>query len=187
MTWLELLVDFELYTGITCQTPSKDEQSTWGQRALLLKKVVKTLLACRGGGPGALKKDYGCSNRVTSLAPFGQHYAQGLRRRAMFAAGKATHRAVGANAYTWAISNTGESLSKHLTDYTGFKLGGRGEEDHRSRFEKQLQQQAKVEVRRRCYTKTSPLQAELPVGVRRAAGKDHKFEVLLALDQLSDE
>ena len=123
VTWFELLVDFELTAGVKCQSPELEEQLPWGDRARVLMRVIKALLTCRGGGPGALKKNFGYSKRTASLAPFGLRHLPGLQRRPVFAAGLATTRAVGANACTWALAGSKGPLAKSQTDYKGFQLG----------------------------------------------------------------
>ena len=52
VSWLELVVDLELATGINCAPPD-EENSTWGEKTVLLRQVVKLILTMRGGGPEA--------------------------------------------------------------------------------------------------------------------------------------
>lgn len=52
VTWLELLVDFELLSGINCMRPQST--ATWGARAELLRGIVKLVLKVRGPGATAL-------------------------------------------------------------------------------------------------------------------------------------
>ena len=154
VTWAELLVDFEVTSGVKCQRPNSDEDECWGVRSLLLKKVVRALVTARGGGLKALDKHYGSNKRTTSLAPFGQHYLPGLDRRPVFAGGAATTKAIGVNACSWALSGSEEPLSKWKTSYQGFKLGRDRSEELRRRY-LELLPDGEHTTRRRCSRKTS--------------------------------
>ena len=79
--------------------------------------------SARGGGPQSLVKQYGKSSRVTTLAPFGQHYLLGLNRRPEFAAGEAAIRGIAANAWRWASTSDGGPIANFQTDLTGFFTG----------------------------------------------------------------
>ena len=110
VTWLELLVDFELYTGTRCCDASASPLPTWGERASLLHKVVNKVLRVRGDGLKDLRINYGFSYAVSTLAPFGEARLKGLLRRPRFASGDATNRAVAKSCWEWANSET-SSLS----------------------------------------------------------------------------
>jgi hypothetical protein len=69
VTWLELVTDFEIASGINCKRPQGNE--TWGARAELLRGIVKLILKIRGKGAGEMETYYGTSKRITALAPFG--------------------------------------------------------------------------------------------------------------------
>ena len=96
VTWLELLADFELSTGIDCKFPQIP--ATWGKRAELLRSVLKLILKVRSPVAEALEVVYGTSRRITALAPFGVLHLGGLTRRPVFAA-EATPKAVAVNAW----------------------------------------------------------------------------------------
>ena len=123
MSWLELLVDFEVDSGLRCM---QDEPVTpsWGVRAVLLKHIVKIMLIVRGKGPKTMDKHWGCTKRIASLAPFGCLELEGLLRRPAFAGGVTTTRAVARNAWTWASSKSSATLREFHTDYKGFHVGG---------------------------------------------------------------
>ena len=156
MTWFELLVDFELTAGVKCQSLELEEQLPWGDRARVLMRVIKALLTCRGGGPGALKKNFGYGKRTASLAPFGLRHLPGLQRRPVFAAGLATSRVVGASACTWALAGGKGPLAKFQTDYKGFQLGRAKNEELQARYKVLVEEAAEEEkkVLRRCRQKT---------------------------------
>jgi len=154
VTWAELLVDFEITTGVKCQRPDGNEEESWGVRSLLLKKVVRALVTARGGGLKALDKHYGSNKRSTSLAPFGQHYLPGLDRRPVFAGGAATLKAIGVNACSWALAGSEEPLSKWKTSYQGYKLGQERSKELRQRYLDLLTDGVHT-TRRRCSRKTS--------------------------------
>ena len=103
VSYAELLIDFELTTGLRC---SKDGQArdSWSERAKLLRVVLKILLNLRGGKGGGLHKFYG-ENRgrpSTSLAVFGAKRLPGLNRPPVFALGLSAVRCIATNA--WAAS-----------------------------------------------------------------------------------
>lgn len=100
VTWLELVTDFEIAAGINCQRPQGKD--TWGERAGLLRGIVKLIVTIRGKGASELDTDYGSSPRITALAPFGARFLSGLCRRPQFVAGDATAKAVAVNAWQWA-------------------------------------------------------------------------------------
>ena len=121
VTWLELLVDFELATGINCKKPQGE--ATWGSRAELLRGIVKLVLKVRGPGAGALETFFGTSKRITSLAPFGAKFLSGVLRRPVFVAGEATIKAVAVNAWQWAVENKEKRIQLHSISYINFKRG----------------------------------------------------------------
>ena len=47
VTWLELVIDFELTTGLRCQEDRTEERS-WEEKATLLKKIIRSLVNTRG-------------------------------------------------------------------------------------------------------------------------------------------
>ena len=69
VTWLELVADFEIASGINCRRPQSED--TWGARAELLRGIVKLILTIRSKGAGEMDTFYGSSRRITALAPFG--------------------------------------------------------------------------------------------------------------------
>ena len=97
--WLELLVDFELSTGVDCKQPQLT--ADWGKRAELLRSVLKLILKVRSPVPEALAATFGASRRISSLAPFGFQFLGGLTRRVTFVS-KATPKGVAVNAWQWA-------------------------------------------------------------------------------------
>ena len=50
VSWLELLVEFELHTGVRCCEANACPMPSWGERAKLLQKVVTQVLKVRGDG-----------------------------------------------------------------------------------------------------------------------------------------
>ena len=124
VTWLELLIDFELSTGINCCRPSKAATDSWGQRAELLRHIVKLMLKVRGGGSKALENDYGVSPRVSSLSVFGAKFLPGLSRRPTFVSGARTPKATAVNAWQWAVEGKAKIPQLHKVSYVGFVRGG---------------------------------------------------------------
>ena len=53
VTWLELLVDFEIASGINCK--KQQDEANWGARAELLRGIVKLIIKVRGTG-GTMEK-----------------------------------------------------------------------------------------------------------------------------------
>jgi hypothetical protein len=100
VTWLELLVDFEIATGVNCKRPQGE--ANWGSRAELLRGIIKLILKVRGPGAGAMETFFGTSKRITALAPVGAKFLSGLLRKPVFVAGEATIDAVAVNAWQWA-------------------------------------------------------------------------------------
>lgn len=97
VTWLELLADFEIASGVNCKKPQSE--ATWGARAELLRGKVKLIIKVRGTGAKDMDLFFGTSKRITALAPFGAKFLSGLLRRPIFVAGEATIRAVAVNAW----------------------------------------------------------------------------------------
>ena len=79
VTWLELLADFEIATGINCK--KTQGEAAWGARAELLRGIVKLILKVRGPVTGAMESFFGTSKGITALAPFGAKFLSGLLRR----------------------------------------------------------------------------------------------------------
>ena len=124
VTWLELLVDFEVATGIRCCEANACPLPPWGERARLLQRVVIHILKVRGGGLKELKNSYGVSYAVSTLAPIGQSRLKGLRRRPCFVGGEATIKVIAKSCWRWAQGETTATLqSSQLVDFTGFKVG----------------------------------------------------------------
>ena len=120
VTWLELVIDFELSTGVNCAHP--DKVTGWGEKAVMLRQVVKLILSARGGGPKELHNLYGEDKNVYTLAPFGKKEAAGLRRRPKFV-DESTPKAVARNAWTWACDPQETPIQKHTVNYSGFTRG----------------------------------------------------------------
>ena len=57
VTWLELVADFEIASGINCRRPQSED--TWGARAELLRGIVKLILTLRGKGAGEMEPSMG--------------------------------------------------------------------------------------------------------------------------------
>ena len=76
VTWLELVADFEIATGVNCIR--QHSNTTWGARAELLRGIVKLILKVRGTGAAEMETYYGTSKRITALAPFGAQFLGGL-------------------------------------------------------------------------------------------------------------
>ena len=53
VTWLELVADFDIASGINCKRPQGNE--TWGARAELLRGIIKLILTIRGKGAGEME------------------------------------------------------------------------------------------------------------------------------------
>ena len=121
VTWLELLVDFELSSGVNCMQPQG--KATWGDRAELLRNIGKFVLKVRSPQKEALETVYGNSRRITALAPFGALHLGGLLRRPVFVSGPAASKAIAVNAWQWAEEGKEKLLQKHKVSYTGFKRG----------------------------------------------------------------
>ena len=121
VTWLEMVVDFEIASGINCKKPQGE--ATWGARAELLRGIVKLILTVRGKGAGEMKAFFGTSKRITSLAPFGAMFLSGLLRKPEFVAGEATTKAVAINAWQWAEKNKTPKIQLYKVSYSNFKRG----------------------------------------------------------------
>jgi hypothetical protein len=137
VTWLELVADFEIATGINCKKPQKE--TTWGGRAEMLRGIVKLILKVRGPGMGALETFFGTSKRITALAPFGAKFLSGLRRRPVFVAGEATIRAVAVNAWQWAVEEKVQRIQLHDISYKNFKRGNFKDDEVGKKLEKKVQ------------------------------------------------
>ena len=121
VTWLELVVDFEIASGINCRRPQNED--AWGARAELLRGIVKLILTIRGKGTGEMDAFYGSSRRITALAPFGANILSGLLRKPTFVAGEATIKAVAVNAWQWAEEDKAKIVQLHKVSYTSFRRG----------------------------------------------------------------
>ena len=121
VTWLELVADFEIASGINCTRPHSN--TTWGARAELLRGIVKLILKVRGSGAAEMEKFYGTSKRITALAPFGAKFLSGLLRKPVFVAGEATVKAVAVNVCQWAEENKEKRIQLHEISYRNFKRG----------------------------------------------------------------
>ena len=137
VTWLELLVDFEIASGINCKRPQGE--AAWGARAGLLRGIVKLILKVRGPGTGAMEKFFGTSKRITALAPFGAKFLPGLLRKPVFVAGEATVKAVAVNAWQWAENNKTKNLQQHEISYRNFKRGDFKEKGVKEKLEKEAE------------------------------------------------
>ena len=99
-------------------------KATWGDRAELLRGIVKLILKVRSPQKEALETVYGTSRRITALAPFGALHLGGLRRRPVFVA-EATPKVVAVNAWQWAEEGKVSRLQLHDANYRGFQRGER--------------------------------------------------------------
>jgi hypothetical protein len=140
VTWLELLIDFELSSGVNCMRPNT--AATWGDRAEMLRSIVKLVLKVRGSGVQALEKDYGTSRRITSLAPFGALHLSGLLRRPVFVSGMAAWKASAVNAWQWAEEDKVARIQLHTVSYQGFTRGGAKLEEVQDRLAAAARKQA---------------------------------------------
>ena len=124
VAWLELLLDFEISSGVRCCEPGAVKTLDWGTRSKLLHKIVVTLHKVRGGGSQNLKNSFGVSYAVSTLAPFGEPKLKGLLRRPRFAGGETTTRAIAKTVWAWAQSGaTTPSSSMQDTHFTCFRVG----------------------------------------------------------------
>ena len=121
VTWLELVADFEIASGINCKRPQGNEN--WGARVELLRGIVKLILTIRGKGAGEMEAYFGASRRITALAPFRAKNLSGLLRRPQFVAGEATIKAVAVNAWQWVEEGKAKIIQQHAISYNGFKRG----------------------------------------------------------------
>ena len=123
VTWLELVTDLEIFSGVNCMRPSSIP-STWGERAELLRGIVKFILKVRAEGSKNLEVEYGTSRRITSFASFGALHLSGLSRRPAFASGEAAIKAAAVNAWQWAEEAKVNTIQLHVVSYKGFARGG---------------------------------------------------------------
>ena len=121
VTWLELVADFEIASGINCMRPQSN--ATWGARAELLRGILQLILNVRRSGAAEMEKFYGTSKRITAFAPFGAKNLSGLLRKPVFVAGEATIKAVAVNVWQWADENKEKRIQLHNTSYRNFKRG----------------------------------------------------------------
>lgn len=127
-TFLELVVDFELATGVSCDY-DEAEKGTWGERAMLLKKVIRSIVSVRGPKHGTtMKKLFGEIRLCSSLVAFGAGRMEGLRRKPEFFTREAAIRCIAKNA--WEVGELkgaaeanlqGKEFRQHKTSYAGFK------------------------------------------------------------------
>ena len=80
ITWMELVIDFELSTGVMCQKDTADK-AAWGARAVLLKHIIKLIMLVRGTPGHLLKPHFGVTQQTSSLA------REDLRRRQILVQG----------------------------------------------------------------------------------------------------
>ena len=124
MTWLELVIDFELSTGVMCQRDTVDKAS-WGARAVLLKHIIKLLMLVRGTRGNLMKLHFGENKQTSSLASFGALKLEGLRRRPVFVKGEASTNCMAKNA--WAAGKASaefdNKFQEHIVCYSGFSFG----------------------------------------------------------------
>ena len=121
ITWLELLADFEIASGVSCKRPQSE--ATWGARAELLRGIVKLIIKVRGTGANNFEVFFGASRRITNLAPFGANFLSGLLRRPTFVAGDATIRAVAVNAWQWTEEDKVKRIQLLEISYRNFRRG----------------------------------------------------------------
>jgi hypothetical protein len=125
VTFLELLVDFELATGVICDR-SQVARSSWDTRAKLLRVLIKNVIRLRGGkGWTNLAKSFGEQRAIASLASFGAKRLPGLGRRPVFVNRNSTIRCIATNAWAACKDAAGEhdassKLGKAATCYAGF-------------------------------------------------------------------
>ena len=145
VTWLELLVDFEVASGLCYKHP----QSTadWGKRAEMLRGIVKLILQVRGPGRVALETIYGTPRRIISVAPCGALHIGGLLRRPTFVSGHTTIRAIAVNAWQWAEGGQQVRLQLHQLTYRGFNTGVAKSKEVEEEVDKKLAEPLVEEVR----------------------------------------
>ena len=93
-----------------------------GEKAVLLRQVGELVLMFLGGGNKAFEKHYGVDKLVTTLAPFGMPFAQGLRRRPVFASANTT-KVIAKIAWAWTTAAEEKPILSHLLLYIGFLRG----------------------------------------------------------------
>ena len=98
--------------------------TTWGERAELLRGIVKLILKVRALGSKNLEVEYGTSKRITSFASFGAIHLSGLSRRPVFASGEVAIKAAAVNAWQWAEEAKEKRIQLHVVSYKGFARGG---------------------------------------------------------------
>ena len=117
VTWLELVIDFELSTGLRCQEDRSEERS-WEEKAALLKKVVRSLAQARGTEKGnKMIKAYGDNRQVFTLGGFGAKGLGGLDRKPQFLSGLNAVHCIAMNA--WRAGEASGEFDRHAkTDYS---------------------------------------------------------------------
>ena len=78
VSWLELLVDFELTTGMACQRELEESKAKWSERAKLLRIIVNAMLKVKGIDWKTIQKGFGDGRAMSSLAVFGAYRLPGL-------------------------------------------------------------------------------------------------------------
>ncbi len=156
MTWLELVIDFELSTGVMRQRDTANK-ANWGTRAVLLKHIIKLLMLVRGTRGNLMKLHFGESKQTSSLASFGALKLEGLRRRPVFVKGEASTNCMARNAWAAGKANAefNNKFQDHIVCYSGFSFG---DECQPATITKLLAQAAHHDLpplpRKRLFTKT---------------------------------
>ncbi len=125
ITWLELVIDFELSTGVMCQRDTANK-ANWGTSAVLLKHIIKLLMLVRGTRGNLMKLHFGENKQTSSLACSGALKLEGLRRRPIFVKGESSTNCMARNA--WAAGKASAEFDNkfqdHIVCYSGFYFGG---------------------------------------------------------------
>ena len=119
---LELVIGFELSTGLRCQEDRSEERS-WEEKAALLKKVVRSLVQARGIEKGnKLMKVCGDNRQVFTLGGFGARGLGGLDRKPQFVSGLNAVHCIATNA--WRAGDASGEFDRHAkADYRGYSSG----------------------------------------------------------------
>jgi hypothetical protein len=124
VTWLELVVDFELCMGLLCER-DQPHRATWRERATLLRHILKLIHQVRTPRGADFDGFFGKNVAIPSLAPLGLRNQDGLLRRPSFLGGMQTVKCIARNAWSAAaLDAMGIFDCKHyIITYSGFKVG----------------------------------------------------------------
>ena len=119
VSFMELVVDYEVATGLSIIDPKKGNNTTWKQKEHRLKRFYKYICKAHPEYDAPLP-----SRSMTHFTIFGGHLFQGLSRRPVFLAKKATEEAIVKNITDFYATarNTLTIQVHHILSYQGVRF-----------------------------------------------------------------